>query len=233
VDWRRSGRDDRLYVREREWEASHTIWLWMDRSASMGFGSALTKTTKLERGLVLGLALADALVDGGERVGLMGLTRPMASRQVVEKLIGHIALDKAGLDTDLPPAKPVPRLDEAILVSDWLSPTPEIVSRLEAIGGQGGRGHLVMVVDPIEETFPFQGQVELIEGELGLKLDVGDAASWGELYRTRLASHREALQGVCRRLGWTMTLHRTDRPASEAALKVAGYVASARLARVA
>src|SRR5262245_36392058 len=24
VDWRRSGRDDHLYVREREWEAAHT-----------------------------------------------------------------------------------------------------------------------------------------------------------------------------------------------------------------
>ena len=41
IDWRRSARDDRLYVREREWEAAHTIWLWIDRSASMGFASDL------------------------------------------------------------------------------------------------------------------------------------------------------------------------------------------------
>jgi uncharacterized protein (DUF58 family) len=25
VDWRRSARDDHLYVREREWEAAHTV----------------------------------------------------------------------------------------------------------------------------------------------------------------------------------------------------------------
>src|SRR5690348_14410584 len=31
IDWRRSARDDHLYVREREWEASHTIWMWADR----------------------------------------------------------------------------------------------------------------------------------------------------------------------------------------------------------
>ena len=43
VDWRRSGRDDRLYVREREWETAHTVWLWMDRSASMGFVSDLAQ----------------------------------------------------------------------------------------------------------------------------------------------------------------------------------------------
>src|SRR5689334_24708893 len=39
VDWRRSARDDLLYVREQEWEAAHTIWIWPDRSPSMAFRS--------------------------------------------------------------------------------------------------------------------------------------------------------------------------------------------------
>jgi uncharacterized protein (DUF58 family) len=39
VDWRRSARDDLLYVRELEWEASHTVWIWPDRSPSMAFAS--------------------------------------------------------------------------------------------------------------------------------------------------------------------------------------------------
>ena len=37
VDWRRSARDDHLYVRELEWEAAHTVWIWPDRSPSMAF----------------------------------------------------------------------------------------------------------------------------------------------------------------------------------------------------
>src|SRR3982751_790104 len=49
VDWRRSARDDLLYVREREWEASHTIWLWPDRSPSMAFASRLARESKLDR----------------------------------------------------------------------------------------------------------------------------------------------------------------------------------------
>ena len=32
IDWRRSARDDRLYVREREWESAHTVWIWPDLS---------------------------------------------------------------------------------------------------------------------------------------------------------------------------------------------------------
>ena len=33
IDWRRSASSDNLFVREREWEAAHTVWLWVDLSA--------------------------------------------------------------------------------------------------------------------------------------------------------------------------------------------------------
>jgi uncharacterized protein (DUF58 family) len=31
IDWRRSARDDHTYVRDREWEAAHTVRLWADQ----------------------------------------------------------------------------------------------------------------------------------------------------------------------------------------------------------
>src|ERR1700741_1831677 len=34
IDWRRSARDDNLYVREQEWEAGHTLRICPDRSPS-------------------------------------------------------------------------------------------------------------------------------------------------------------------------------------------------------
>src|SRR5436309_13593046 len=86
VDWRRSARDEHLYVREQEWEAAHTVWIWPDRSPSMIFRSPLAKETKLDRALVMALALAEVLVEGGERVGVPGLTRPSGARNVVEKI---------------------------------------------------------------------------------------------------------------------------------------------------
>ena len=46
VDWRRSAREDHAFVREREWEAAHTIWIWFDRSPSMAFASALAPTPR-------------------------------------------------------------------------------------------------------------------------------------------------------------------------------------------
>src|SRR5690242_6524585 len=59
VDWRRSARDHHLYVREREWEASHTVWIWPDRSASMAFASRQARDSKLERALIVTFALAE------------------------------------------------------------------------------------------------------------------------------------------------------------------------------
>ena len=98
VDWRRSARDDHLYVREQEWEAAHTVWIWPDRSPSMVFASPLARDSKLHRTLVIALALAEVLVEGGERVGIPGLMRPTGSRNVVELMAQAIAHDRTERD---------------------------------------------------------------------------------------------------------------------------------------
>lgn len=228
IDWRRSGRDDRLYVREREWETAQTIWAWIDRSASMGFASELAQAPKIERGIVLGLALADCFVEAGERVGMLGLMSPRASRKIAETMAQTMVADRSSLEDDLPPGAPIAPQDEAILIGDFLSPASRIAAVVEGISSRGGRGHLVMIVDPVEETFPFQGEAILHDLEDGLSLRVGDAAAWGRTYRARIEQHRGELNEVVRRRGWTMTIHRTDRPASEAALRLMTLVTASR-----
>src|SRR4051812_32544903 len=103
VDWRRSARDDHLYVREHEWESAHTVWLWPDRSPSMAFVSQLARDSKLERVLVVSFALAEILVEGGERIGIPGLMRPTASRNVIDKMAQAILHDPAAR-ASLPPS---------------------------------------------------------------------------------------------------------------------------------
>lgn len=231
IDWRRSARDGHLFVREREWEASHSIWLWIDRSPSMGFASSLAMTSKLDRALVAGFALAETMVEGGERVGHLGLTRPLASRRIVEMLAQAILADERNATSDLPPEAPLPRLAEGIVITDGLSPASALAQRIATLASSGARGHVLLIADPIEETFPFSGQAELFDLEDGLTLRVGDAASWGDEYRQRLAAHREAIAEACRKAGWTLTLHRTDRPASEAVLRITSLIAARGAAR--
>lgn len=228
IDWRRSARDGRLFVREREWEASHAVWLWIDRSASMGFQSALARAAKIERALVVGLALAEGLVEAGERVGHIGLMPAVAARRIIEQMAHAIALDRTGPQNDLPQAQALHRLAEALLITDALTPADAFVERMAVLAGQGARGHVLLIRDPVEEIFPFSGEAEIFDLEDGLSLRVGDAANWGKDYRRRLAIHRETIAAGCRRLGWTLTLHRTDRPASEAVLRMMTLIETSR-----
>src|ERR1700677_323868 len=115
IDWRRSARGDNLYVREQEWEAAHTVWIWPDRSPSMAFSSTLAEETKLDRALVMALALAEILVEGGERVGVPGLTRPTGSRNVVEKIAQAMIHDTIAR-TSLPPTFAPSPLAEIIVL---------------------------------------------------------------------------------------------------------------------
>jgi uncharacterized protein (DUF58 family) len=194
----------------------------------MGFASDLAQAPKIERALVLGLALGDTFVEGGERVGLLGLMAPRATTRIAENMAQALVADKRALDTDLPPNQAVSTLDEAILIGDFLASPKEIATAVEGISSRGARGHLVMIVDPVEETFPFQGQAVLHDLEDGLSLRVGDAAAWGAAYRERIARHRDEIAEIARSRGWTLTIHRTDRPASEAALRILTLVAAAR-----
>ena len=220
IDWRRSARDDHTYVREREWEAAQTIWLWIDRSPSMAFVSDLALQPKLDRALVLGLAAADLLVRGGERVGLMGLTRPLAARNVVDRFAEVLVADAAS-SAELPPAEPLPGRSRALIVSDLLSDANEIAARIATLGSGGARGHLIAVTDPVEESFPFAGHVEFADSDSAARLRLGEASALRNRYLTKLAEHRSRIDAACRRQGWTFAIHRTDRPATEALLRLA------------
>ena len=196
----------------------------------MGFASSLAMASKLDRALVAGFALAETMIEGGERVGHIGLTRALASRRIVELLAQAIVADERNAASDLPPEAPLPRLADAIIITDGLSPASALAQRIATLASSGARGHVLLIADPIEETFPFSGQAELFDLEDGLTLRVGDAGSWGDEYRQRLVAHREAITEACRKAGWTLTLHRTDRPASEAVLRIASLIAASRSA---
>ena len=214
VDWRRSARDDNLYVREREWEASHTVWIWPDRSSSMAFASALTTDSKLERALVVAFALAEVLVQGGERVGIPGLVRPTASRNVIEKMAQAILLDSS-VRASLPVSFAPSPLSEIVMLSDLWSPISEVQQTIAQFAATGAHGHVVQIVDPAEESFPYSGRVEFIEPEGAGSITAGRAETWRNDYQGLVARHRAQIRAETDRLGWSLAIHRTDRPASE------------------
>ena len=217
IDWRRSASSDHVYVREREWEAAHTLWLWPDLSPSMSFQSHLAAVTKRDRALVLMLAAAELLVRSGERVGLLGLTQPTSSRRAATRLAEAIAAHAATpqLAAGRPSNTRVSRFSGIVLMSDFLDPLDDLRESIEALAASGAAGHLIQVLDPAEETLPYEGRTEFLSPEGSDTWLADRAESLRPLYQARLKAHRDALQALATRLGWSFMVHHTDRPPTE------------------
>jgi uncharacterized protein (DUF58 family) len=221
VDWRRSARDDHLYVREQEWEAAHTVWLWPDRSPSMAFASKGARDSKLERALIVTFALAELLVAGGERVGVPGLLNPTSSRSVIDKMAQAMLHDDSAR-LSLPPSFVPTALAEIVVLADFWSPISDIKTTLAGLSASGAHGTLLQIVDPAEETFPYSGRVEFVEPEGGGIITAGRAERWASDYVARVAQHRDQIRDETNKLDWLFSTHTTDRSAAELLLFLHG-----------
>jgi uncharacterized protein (DUF58 family) len=218
IDWRRSASSDHLYVREREWEAAHTVFIWPDLSPSMAFRSALAPEPKCDRALVLALAVSELLISGGERVGLLGDGPPSANRGTVQKMaLSLVQQRRSGAHSDsVPPRARLNRFSECVMFSDFLDPPETLAASLEHIAAQGVRGHLVQILDPAEETLPYTGRVEFLAMEGDGRMLAPRAEDLRQAYAERLARQKDAIVTLARRYEWSCLLHHTDRPAGEA-----------------
>ncbi|GBF25697.1 hypothetical protein MnTg02_00729 [bacterium MnTg02] len=222
IDWRRSASSDHLYVREREWEAAHTVWLWPDLTRSMEFRSHLSQTSKIERGLLLTFALAELLVQAGERVGLLGVMPPSASRNTVSRMAQWIAQHDAGEAAPFSATgglKPK-SFSDCVLFSDFLDPVEKTVRSLKAIASESVRCHVVQILDPAEESLPYSGRTEFESHDGNHRVLTGRAETLRDQYIAKLISHRDALKSQLKRLECSFFLHHTDRPAGEALLAI-------------
>jgi len=216
IDWRRSARDESaIFVRDQEWEAAHTVWVWADNSPSMLYRSESTEISKQSRALVLALALMEVLAKSGERVGWPGVTRAFSNRNAAERIAAELMV--GGEDTlSFPPIEQLSNRSELVVFSDFLEPMDEVLERLNRVAQRGIRGTMVQIIDPAEESFPFTGRTEFSDPETGEKLTYGRAESLGEDYKNLFSARRRTLSDHCKRLGWNHLVHHTDQLASTA-----------------
>jgi uncharacterized protein (DUF58 family) len=204
IDWRQSARSSHIFVREREWEAAQTVWFWRDGSPGMAFRSG--NVSKRGRSDLLVLALAALLVRGGERVGFLGMDDGPAASRLALTRIGRALMRPAG--EALPPHRPLARASQLVWFSDFLEPSA--IDTIHRLAREGIIGHLVRVVDPAEEDFPYSGRTRFESPRGGEDEVFGRAERVREAYRTRFAAHGEEIARTATKLGWSATVHRTD-----------------------
>lgn len=218
IDWRQSAKTQHHFVREYEWEAAQTVWFWRDASPSMSYSGSRSRPNKLRRAEILTLALASLLVNGGEQIALLGMASPPASGKpalykmatLLEKHEETHALES------LPIHEHLPRHGELVLIGDFLSPLDEIQEALKRYSRRHVRGHLLQVLDPDEESLPFEGRVNFEGMENEGKVYFGNVGAIREDYKIRLSKRREALRDLTHSLGWGFHRHTTDQSVQSA-----------------
>jgi uncharacterized protein (DUF58 family) len=216
IDWRESGKSQRLYVRETEWEAAQSVWLWRDASASMDYSSAAyipggDWPTKRARAELILVALASLLVRGGERLCVLGSgMAPMSGRIALSRLVDLV--ERGGEGAGLPAVENLPRPAQLVLIGDFLGPLDATNKAVAGFAAAGLAGHLLQIVDPAEEDLPFDGRVRFEEVEERGELLISRVETIREAYAGRFREHRAALQAMARAVGWSFSTHRSDRP---------------------
>lgn len=211
IDWHRSARSDRVFIRENEWEAANTLWLWVSPSIGMTFQSHLATVAKSERAKLLALAVASLAVRANERVSLLGSNLvPAHSRPALLRLAQ--TLITAPVSDMLPHAIRLPKFSTVLMFGDFLEPPERIARSLGSIAANGVAGHVVQVCDPAEETLPYEGRVQFEEMAGPLTYMAGKTESLRQAYQAKFAAQRERVRDIARSIGWSFAVHRSDEP---------------------
>ncbi len=218
IDWRQSARSDRAFVRETEWEAAQSVYLWRDGAPSMRWRSRQSATDKIERAELLLLALASLLLRGGERVRLLGVD----SRAVggLDRLAAELARLPDG--DGLPPEAQMPRHARVVLAGDFLTPLAGIQAMVGRLAAIPVTGHMLQILDPAEALLPYEGRIRFH----GVGAGIGDqlhalvprVEAVREAYAERLAAQQQGLAEICAAAGWGFSMHRTDHSPESALL---------------
>jgi uncharacterized protein (DUF58 family) len=215
IDWRRSARTDRAYVRDMEWEAAQTVCLWRDGSPSMRWRSSGKLPEKQGRADLLLLATGALLFRAGEQVRLIGLPgRVFRGRTAMAPLAAALPT----LITETPARTFLPAHGRVVLFGDFLGPLDDIRATVAHLSNQRLRGHVMQVLDPAELLLPYEGRVRFLGLEAENDALVNRVEGVCDAYAKALADQQAGLAAICAAAGFGFSVHRTDHPAESALL---------------
>ncbi len=210
IDWRVSGKGDRIYVREKEKQTAQTTLFWCAGELGMDFRSDSSFPTKREAAISLCLSLAHLMTRAGEQIGALDSDAQTGRSEIALQGTGRALL---GASAALPPVAglKLPRNAGLVLAGDFLDPPETLAPVFETLAAQAGSALVIQTLDPAELSFPYNGRI-VFEGFAHKdRYPVESAAAVRDSYRSRIESHLDAVRALCRRNQWTWILHPTDR----------------------
>jgi uncharacterized protein (DUF58 family) len=209
LDWNVTARQGRPFVRRFVEERSLCLWLVVDVSASMRFGTE--RATKADRAAQAAALLATAAIQNGDRVGLVlvsdrielelapaGGVRHLS--QLVRALVATpTSSSKTRLSVGLARVRRTARRAMIVVISDFLTDEPAGTWRRAA------RRHdtiALRVVDPRETSIPAAGLLALEEAESGaIRMVDSSSARLRKYYDQKAAASAHDFQRWCANSG--------------------------------
>jgi uncharacterized protein (DUF58 family) len=106
----------------------------------------------------------------------------------------------------------------AVFLSDFLGDPAPVEAQMAKAADRGVRGALLMVLDPQEEEYPFDGRTIFLSMGGGVAHETLKAGELRGRYLARLAERKDRLAARARATGWQFSVHRTGEPALPALL---------------
>ena len=218
IDWNVTARMGEPFVKQYIEERDLTVFLVIDVSGSLGFGSRAV--LKRELAAEVAALLSFAALRNQDRVGAalvsdrLELFLPPERRRthvlrLVHEVLLHRSLGGTDLDAGLSAVlATLKRRAVLFVLSDFLS-----AGSLSSLKAAAARHDLIVVeiVDPRDQEIPAVGPVVLRDAESGaLRLVHGRRLAPG--YRQRRGEEQERLRSLVRRLGVDHLELTTDRP---------------------
>jgi uncharacterized protein (DUF58 family) len=220
VDWRVFARTDRHYLRTYEQETAMECHIFLDSSASMGFGEPLTK---LQYASFFAAALCYLVVRHTDRVSLQifdaGIRQffpPGSTRQHLHGMLNALEHNRPGGPTRLSEAlrRSFPllrRKGTLVVISDFFDDVGAIFAALSPYLHRGFRLHLFHILAPEEMDLPDRGLLTFLDLETSRRV-VAHTDSIRQRYRQAMQEHIAGLRELAVRRQIDYGVAQTDTP---------------------
>ncbi|MGD9611454.1 MAG: DUF58 domain-containing protein [Kiritimatiellia bacterium] len=220
IDWRVYARTDRRYLRTYEQETNVECHVFLDSSASMGFGAGVTK---LDYASFFCAALAYLVVRGNDRISLQIFDErirfhapPGSTRRHLHNLLRALETNAPGGRTRLAEALRrshplLKRRGTLVVLSDFLDDPAAIFHALSPYLHRGFRIHLFHVLHPDEIELARRGLLTFRDLETGGRL-VAHTEELRAAYAEAMRAHVAGMRRFATRRGIDYAMTSTAAP---------------------
>ena len=237
LDWKVYARTDKLHLKQYQQETSLDVFLLVDASGSMDFGSRTFAEasgqgvkasldgreywSKFDHATALAAAMSYITLQQGDRAGMtvfadsvLNGVRPSSTQGAWRQIVGALATHPVERPTDLPRV-----FDQVlggassrrlyVLISDCFCETDELRTALARLRGRGHDAIIFQVLDGAELEFPFSDSApfEGLEGEGRVRVD---PRALRAAYLEAINGHVDQVERLARSFGFDHHIVRTD-----------------------